>query len=240
MQVVSKLVFLIVWRLLFCYHGFAHAFAAYDWSRGMCCRRRIRCSTYLMSSQDYPQQCLFGVSDSGWKSPVWNWGSAVGTGHDCAKICRQQYSTRRKRQELVQQLLTSQGTGKDIPQNFEEVKLILALAWQRGRWDGTDGGKGGYSEVLQHLVAANRYEVNNESHSDRDWSLRWIDDIQQRYHLLRPSSEQLKTMQEIVESVNIYSDSDSSSICDDSVIYRARRQCSGLVLEAMGFIENGC
>jgi hypothetical protein len=217
----------------------AQAFSSFFSSRGIFCQRRSQCSIRFMNPRTN-EACLYGVPQSGWQSPVWNWGSAVGTGHDCAKICRQKYSSRKERHVLVHQLRSAQGTGDDIPVDFEEVKLILALAWQRGRWDGTDGGKGGYSEVLQYLVAANRYEASDGSDSDMTWSRLWIDDIQKRFHLLQPTPEQVKSMQNIVESVNLCSNSDAISSYDDPAIYRARRQCSGLVLEAMGFIENGC
>jgi hypothetical protein len=229
------------WLLLLAsYHGSAQALSTFSSSRGINSRRSYEFSSILFMGSKTNGRRLYGVSKSGWQSPVWNWGSAVGTGHDCAKICRQQYSSRSKRQELVHHLLSAEGTIDDIPQDFEEVKLILALAWQRGRWDGTDGGKGGYSEVLQHLVTADRYEAKDGSDSDLDWSRLWIYDIQQRYHTLKPSPEQIKSMQNIVEIVQLQTNSNARSSCDDSVIYRARRQCSGLVLEAMGFIENGC
>jgi hypothetical protein len=178
---------------------------------------------------------IYGVPRSGWESPIWNWGSAVGTGHDCAKICRQKYSSLLERQELVDRLLAALGDHDDIPSDFEEVKLVLALSWQRGRWDGTDGGEGGYSEVLHQLVLADRYEYGSEL----EWSQRWIEDMQKRFHRLRPSSTQITSMQNIVESVQCYNSNDSKSF-DDSIVYSARRRCSGLVLQAMGFIENGC
>ena len=35
---------------------------------------------------------------------------------------------------------------------FEEVKLVLGLAWQNGRWDGSDGGRGGYGDILVAIL----------------------------------------------------------------------------------------
>lgn len=151
---------------------------------------------------------IYNIPGSGWKSPQWNWGYAVGTGHDCARICRQLYETRSARVALLQDIATK-------PENFEEIKLVLALAWQRGRWDGTDGGEGGYGQVLQALAAADRYE-----NDQRQFFL----DMQCRFTLLSPSLELQAQM-------------DSLSGIED--VDLATRKCSALVLQAMGFVENG-
>jgi hypothetical protein len=107
------------------------------------------------------------------------------------------------------------------PQNFEEVKLILALAWQRGRWDKSDGGKGGYGEVLSAMADARRYESGDEE----DCSRVLVQDMQDRFPLLDPLLEDRVMMQSIFDL--------------EPDIDAARRRCSGLVLKAMGFIENG-
>ena len=176
---------------------------------------------------------IYGISQSGWKSPKWNWGSAIGTGHDCAKICRQNYATPKLRQELISNLLNAQGNNEDLPLDFEEVKLTMALAWQRGRWDGSDGGKGGYGEVLEHLVRAERYETGSEL----EWSERWIRDLACRFHLLQPPADHLWTMERMLNEITLSNKEDHG---DRSAVFLTRRRCSGLVLHAMGFIENGC
>ena len=158
---------------------------------------------------------IYGVPRSGWSSPDWNWGYAVGTGHDCARICRQRYSQRQDRIELVKQLKDG-----DKSLNFEEIKLVLGLAWQRGRWDGSDGGRGGYGEVLQTMAEAQRYEEG----PDEECARRLVQDMQARFPLLRPTEEQSGMMMSLLES-------------EDADV--AQRRCSGLVLEAMGFIESG-
>jgi hypothetical protein len=173
---------------------------------------------------------IYGISNSGWTSPKWNWGSAIGTGHDCAKICRQNYANRALRQDLISNLINAKGTEDDEPSDFEEVKLTLALAWQRGRWDGSDGGKGGYSEVLQNLVLANRYENGDEL----QWSKLWIKDLASRFHLLQPSAQHASTMAMLVQ------ESIDNEHVESSIVYRSRRRCSGLVLLEMGFIDSGC
>jgi hypothetical protein len=158
------------------------------------------------------------------RSPTWNWGYAVGTGHDCAAICRREYSTVEKRKELVANLLEpDENPEMRQPKNFEEVKLVLALAWQRGRWDGSDGGAGGYGEVLKHMAEAKRYEDGSEDECSR----LFVQDMQDRFDLLVDTvSLELREMRALLDDSN------------DDMDY-ACRKCSGLVLEAMGFIDRG-
>lgn len=164
---------------------------------------------------------IYGVKNSGWKSPKWNWGSAVGTGHDCAAICRRQYATQQARQELVTNLLEpAEDPALRQPENFEEVKLVLGLVWQNGRWDGSDGGKGGYGDVLRNMSEAKRYEDGPAEECSR----RFVEDLQDRFDLIADSvSLELREMRAILD--------------DDSDMDFVRRRCSGLVLEAMGFVE---
>lgn len=166
---------------------------------------------------------IYGVKNSGWKSPQWNWGSAAGTGHDCAAICRRTYATKESRQELVSNLLEP---AEDLeirnPQNFEEVKLVLGLAWQNGRWDGSDGGSGGYGDVLQYMAEAKRYEDGPEDECSR----RFVEDMHDRFDLLADNTSlELREMRAVLDDLE---DSD-----------KARRRAAGLVLEAMGWVEKG-
>jgi hypothetical protein len=130
------------------------------------------------------------------------------------------YSTRKSREELIANLL--EPAELRLPENFEEVKLILALAWQRGRWDGSDGGRGGYGDVLQTMADAKRYEEGTED----ECSLRLVQDMQIRFHLLKPQPDEDKAMQNLLDE------------CGFDIDF-ARRRCSGLVLQAMGFVKNG-
>jgi hypothetical protein len=166
---------------------------------------------------------IYDIPKSGWTSPEWNWGYATGTGHDCAAICRQLYSSRNARASLVQNLIDSPLSNKREPQNFEEIKLILALAWQNGRWDGSDGGLGGYGEVLSLMAAAERYEIGSEE----ECSINFVNDLRDRFHLLKPEEDDQRLMSSLLVE----------SLGED--VDGARRRCSGLVLKAMGFIENG-
>jgi hypothetical protein len=148
----------------------------------------------------------------------------MGTGHDCAAICRKLYNSRRAREALIRDLCGASSTlvNDREPKNFEEVKLILALAWQRGRWDGSDGGRGGYGEILAAMAEATRYESDNEEEN----ACLLVQDMLARFPLLSPSVDQTKAMGTIPELLGTDADA-------------ARRKCSGLVLQAMGFVENG-
>lgn len=110
----------------------------------------------------------------------------------------------------------------EIAVDFEEVKLTMALAWQNGRWDGSDGGPGGYGDVLQTMAKAARYEEGSVEECARNLA----QDMQARFALLKPTKEQRTAMDRLGE--------DSK---DDPVA--ARNRCSGLILQAMGFVENG-
>jgi hypothetical protein len=175
-------------------------------------------------SMAFSSKEIYNIPNSGWRQKKsFNWGSASGTGHDCAAISRRTYATRKSRSDLVRNLLEPAEQIKSrVPENFEEVKLVLALAWQNGRWDGSDGGPGGYGDVLSAMADADRYEVG----SDEECSRRLIEDMQGRFALLEPSDEEMKGM------TRLWDDAE-----DD--VDTAQRRCCGLVLQAMGFVENG-
>ena len=171
-----------------------------------------------------PSKEIYGVPKSGWTASEWNWGYAVGTGHDCAAKCRQIYDSRDARASLVRELCSAPTieASHRKPEDFEEVKLVLALAWQRGRWDGSDGGRGGYGEVLAVMAKACRYESEDDNESSR----RLVKDMVARFQLLRPEAEKVQEMATVIEIL----DKDTDA---------ARRKCSGLVLDAMGFVDSG-
>jgi hypothetical protein len=181
---------------------------------------------------------IYGIPGSGWQSPTWNWGYAQGTGHDCAAICRRQYATRASRQALVDNLLVVVANNDKAaaplvrrePANFEEVKLILALAWQNGRWDGSDGGpRGGYGVILSAMAEAKRYEHGSNDECAR----RFIQDMAdpKRFQLLPfVSDSAMQQMSSMAEA----------AVAGTTQDYDLdRRRCSGYVLQAMGFVERG-
>jgi len=167
---------------------------------------------------------LYDIPNSSWASPEWNWGYASGTGHDCAAICRRKFANRSSRADLVQSLLGPSAASPSQP-SFEEVKLVLGLAIQRGRWDGSDGGPGGYGDVLAEMANAQRYETDGTEESRM---ISFVVDMKHRYGLLNPSQEDL----EMMKSIDV---SNGDTAIDE--LDAARRICSGLVLKSMGFID---
>ncbi|GAB5360666.1 hypothetical protein AAMO2058_000646900 [Amorphochlora amoebiformis] len=91
----------------------------------------------------------------GWSSPHWNWGYAQGEAHDRALVLRRRLSTPLSREKW---LTASQEKGSDV--DFEEVKLCLALAWQRAARELRD--KGG-ADVLEDMRLA-KFEGENGMH----------------------------------------------------------------------------
>lgn len=189
--------------------------------------RRLFCAFYLIfllveASQAFSMSArpeIYGVKNSGWTSPEWCWGYAQGTGHTCAAICRELYATRSARQALVDNLLSA---NPNEPSNAEEIKLILALEWQRGRWDGTDGGRGGYSEVLATMAEAKRYEVG--THDECLQCL--VQDMAdpKRFCLLGVSNAEIEEMKACM----------TANLPEEGF-----RKSAGMVLRAMGYIERG-
>ena len=82
-----------------------------------------------------------------WADPDWKWGYAAGKAHDSAAVLRRALSSADNRQKWVTALLN------DEKMDWEVVKLCLALKWQKAAREGRDGGKGGYGDVLERLVA---------------------------------------------------------------------------------------
>lgn len=205
----------------------------------------LPCLGFSLSSTPSWSKEIYGVSRSGWTSPEWKWGSAQGTGHDCAKICRERYATPEARLELIRCLLLSKdeirtdvdsdsnpnyssggGTAtaaskKRTPENFEEVKLVLALAWQKARKK-CYGGLESYGELLDEMEKGQLYEVGTEE----DCSLILVQHMQKRFFWLYPEVEDKISMNTLLYD------------CESDFDW-IRRRCSGLVLQAMDFEEIG-
>ena len=175
---------------------------------------------------------IYNIPNSGWASPSWNWGYASGTGHDCAAICRKLYASRDERERLVSSLLEPVEF-KSLHQevSFEEVKLVLGLAWQNGRWDGSDGGPNGYGEVLQTMAMAIRYENEDDVIS----AINFIQDVSDKFSTISKSEGKLNRMKDMANACK----GGHSSIINPDEVFKNRRICAGLVLDAMGFVENG-
>jgi len=175
---------------------------------------------------------IYNIPGSGWKGKAWNWGYGQGTGHDCALICRKRWASRADRKKLVDTLLNPKSVEGSVDVDaanalrdppFEEVKLILGLAWQNGRWNGSDGGVGGYGDVLATMADARKYETDDEEVNSRLLTK----DMMNRFHLI--SSKDSSAMEEMNQI---------ESMCGSDVDMM-RRKCSALVLSEMGFVETG-
>ncbi|KAL7554004.1 hypothetical protein ACHAWF_017360 [Thalassiosira exigua] len=189
---------------------------------------------FMTISHPYPNETserLYDVPNSGWKSPEWNWGSARGTGHDCAAICRRRWGDRSDRRKLVRSLLSPAEFKAERPDSevpFEEVKLILGLAWQRGRWDGSDGGPGGYGSVLATMAEGRRYEQEDEVIS----ALNFVEDVSERFATISRNADELKRMKCLASEMR-------GKHAGKEEVFMARRTCAGMVLDAMNFVDNG-
>jgi hypothetical protein len=197
-------------------------------------QQRRRSTSLYMDIASCPNETtkqIYNIPNSGWKSKKWNWGSAQGTGHDCAAICRRRYDDIVDRKQLVDALLSPVEFKASHPNSevsFEEVKLILGLAWQRGRWDGSDGGPEGYSSVLENMANARRYENDDEVIS----ALNFIEDVSEKFSCISKNVESLNRMKSIANDVR-------GKHARKEEVFMDRRICAGLILEAMDFVQNG-
>jgi hypothetical protein len=192
------------------------------------------CMMMMNKNSSIRKKEIYNIPGSGWTSPTWNWGYANGTGHDCALLCRRKFSTKQQRQELIQELLHPAAISSSNVEEadsmrsppFEEVKLILGLTIQRARWDGTDGGSEGYSEVLGMMANAERYESNDEELNSK----LFVKDMVDRFHLIAGNEidgvamDQDKMKQMVNECSRLRTYGRTTKIIRNQTIYRRRRK----------------
>lgn len=153
----------------------------------------------------------------------------IGTGHDCAVICRRRWSEKSDRQQLVESLLNPVGyhsAHHDHEVPFEEVKLILGLLWQRSVRSHA------YSKVLENMAEAKRYEIPNDEVLS---ALNFISDIRYAFPDVARSNSDKDHMDAVASEVLQY----HNHMVERDDVFRIRRVCTGMVLEAMGFVEQG-
>ena len=92
------------------------------------------------------------TSLKGFSDPNWNWGSSVGTGHDAAMKLRIKLGTSDKRTEFIKSIVDN---SDDF--SLEDVKLALALRFQRASREGISGGQEGYK--IMEKMARRKYET---------------------------------------------------------------------------------
>mmetsp|Transcript_27425 Transcript_27425/g.31703 ORF Transcript_27425/g.31703 Transcript_27425/m.31703 type:complete len:269 (+) Transcript_27425:123-929(+) len=188
---------------------------------------------------------VYNITGSGWTCPTWKWGSALGTAHEAAKICRKKYDTSERRAELIKSLLlldeedqdeeedTTTNAGTEIddhkknplrePNSLEEVKLILALFWQKRRKKGY-GGIEAYGQLVDLMAQGTRYEDDE----DDDMSYRMlIQDMQKRFMFLYDTPAEDRVM---LNTIWYECEPDTDL---------AFRRVSGLILKNMEFVEMG-
>ena len=162
-------------------------------------------------------------------SPKWNWGYASGTGHDCAKICRQKFYSKASRQKLIHHLIHYSHIIDDVSSTsildegddecLDELKLILGLTIQRAQWTGAAGT---YLEVLSNLADC-QYETFFACDDGIASQRLLLQDMKGRYtSISSDNSLIIHNLSEEVEDLQV-----------------SLRQCFGYVLEGMGFIADG-
>lgn len=101
-------------------------------------------------------------SVSGFSDPNWNWGSSNGTGHDAAMAIRQTLGTNDRRKEFVRNLgANSEAIGID------DIKLALALRFQRASHEGIIGSKEG-NRIMNNMAALKYENADGEAALLRD------------------------------------------------------------------------
>ena len=101
-------------------------------------------------------------SVNGFSDPNWNWGSSNGTGHDAAMALRQSLGTSDRREEFMRSLAENSGTI-----SVDDLKLALALRFQRASHEGIVGSKEG-NRIMRNMAALKYENVDGEASLLRD------------------------------------------------------------------------
>eukprot|EP00287_Rhodomonas_sp_CCMP768_P002193 CAMPEP_0196735596 /NCGR_PEP_ID=MMETSP1091-20130531/13982_1 /TAXON_ID=302021 /ORGANISM="Rhodomonas sp., Strain CCMP768" /LENGTH=155 /DNA_ID=CAMNT_0042079249 /DNA_START=171 /DNA_END=638 /DNA_ORIENTATION=- len=89
---------------------------------------------------------------STWANPEWRWGYGVGLAHDQAAILRAKLRTPDSRSAWLDTMVSGSGEV-----GWEEVKLALALKWQRANRVMNGDAMTAYNQVMEQLRKA-KYE----------------------------------------------------------------------------------
>mmetsp|Transcript_28986 Transcript_28986/g.69162 ORF Transcript_28986/g.69162 Transcript_28986/m.69162 type:complete len:226 (+) Transcript_28986:3-680(+) len=95
----------------------------------------------------------------GWADPDWKWGYGNGKAHNAAYDLRRGLSSESSRSKWMETLLSDEKLG------WDDVKLCLALKWQRAAREGRDGGRGGFGDVME-MMRKCKYE-GSDANDDR-------------------------------------------------------------------------
>lgn len=97
------------------------------------------------------------TSLNGFSDPNWNWGSSNGSGHEAAMKLRFQLGDTEKRKSFIKNVVNT----SDI--DFEDIKLALALRFQRASREGKGGSDEGY--IIMTKMANRKYEGGKSGES---------------------------------------------------------------------------
>eukprot|EP00241_Pyramimonas_parkeae_P010629 CAMPEP_0114227554 /NCGR_PEP_ID=MMETSP0058-20121206/1854_1 /TAXON_ID=36894 /ORGANISM="Pyramimonas parkeae, CCMP726" /LENGTH=240 /DNA_ID=CAMNT_0001338407 /DNA_START=27 /DNA_END=750 /DNA_ORIENTATION=- len=165
------------------------------------------------------------ISDSsqayGWGSPNWKWGYAVGDAHDAAAKVRSQLRAPAVRAGWLQAV-----TCDPKRVSWFEIKLVLALAWQRAARD--DGGPNGFRAVMENMRLA-QYEGNDEADA------KLVQDMDVRLPMLVDGGD-LSGVQGIVQDLG---GSSALKLQQTDVVEFRRRYVAAQVLILLEFVEVG-
>lgn len=178
---------------------------------------------------------LYGIKNSSWKSKEWNWGYGDGTGHECARICRHNYHTKQSRQALIDNMELLSVTDV-IEIDWEEIKLIVGLMIQNlRRYESDRTVVDAFNEILNYLADAKRYESDGYDDDDDNVPLSlFVNDMKERYQLLKPSHDEVIQMNEIQ-----WKAVDGTTDHQIPTNQRYQQNVVGLVLQQMKFVERG-
>jgi len=141
---------------------------------------------------------------TGWASDTWNWGYAVGDAHNEAMRVRKELRDtfdfeegdvgRIRRDWLVDMVAGSSEV------DWEDVKLVLALKWQKAAREGRDGGVQGYGYVMEQMRLA-KYEGSEAA------DLQLVTDMERRLDLLRGNTQDMEAIfHDAAQGASIYKD----------------------------------
>eukprot|EP00242_Pyramimonas_sp_CCMP2087_P009927 CAMPEP_0198201992 /NCGR_PEP_ID=MMETSP1445-20131203/5038_1 /TAXON_ID=36898 /ORGANISM="Pyramimonas sp., Strain CCMP2087" /LENGTH=171 /DNA_ID=CAMNT_0043872685 /DNA_START=318 /DNA_END=833 /DNA_ORIENTATION=- len=165
-----------------------------------------------------------GKSESEWASPTWNWGSARGDAHDEALKIRTKLNAPQSRSTWLEQMVTT-----DSLVSWSEVKLVLALKWQRAAHARRDGGEAGYGYVMEQLRRA-KYEGSVEADK------KFVSDMEERLAVIVADADRSK-LREFVEPMDGGQWMDA--VKRESPTGYHRRSVAAQVLVALKFVDDG-
>jgi hypothetical protein len=155
------------------------------------------------------------LSMSKWADPKWRWGYGVGLAHDEAARLRAKLRTAEDRSAWLDAMVE-----QEEQVDWEEVKLALALKWQKANRMRGDDAMTAYNQVMELLRLA-RYEGKEEDKL-------FVKDLEARLRFLGDSANSLVLDFRGKQRPDARDSSDGR-----------RRVIAAAVLEGFEFVESG-